>query len=274
MPQWIDGNVTTNGIRLHYYRTGGDKPPIVLLHGFTDDGLCWSPVAKALESDYDVIMVDARGHGLSEAPAEGYSSSNHAADVAGLIQALGLQQPVVIGHSMGAATAYHLAASYPDRLRCAILEDPPLQAPAETAEAAADMARMRERIVQDAREAKTLPREEAIARQRQQRPTWSEEELGPWADAKKRVSPHAFNVLHTPRPDWRAILPQISCPVLLITADPDLGAIVTPEVAEQASSILPSLKVVRLRGAGHNIRREQFEGYLQVVREFLASSRG
>jgi N-formylmaleamate deformylase len=65
MAHWQSGDVTANGIRLHYTRTGGDKPPLVLAHGVTDDGLCWTPVAAALAPDYDVIMVDARGHGRS-----------------------------------------------------------------------------------------------------------------------------------------------------------------------------------------------------------------
>ena len=57
-----------NGLKLHYTRTGGAKPPVVLAHGFSDDGLCWTPVAEALAADYDVVMVDARGHGRSAAP--------------------------------------------------------------------------------------------------------------------------------------------------------------------------------------------------------------
>jgi hypothetical protein len=56
----------------------------------------------------------------------------------------------------------------------------------------------------------------------------------------------------------------------LITADPERGAIVTPEVAEEARRLLPTLEARRLRGAGHNIRREQFEPYLQAVRAFPA----
>ena len=75
MATWQSGDVTVNGLRLHYTRTGGAKPPVVLAHGFSDDGLCWTPVAEALEADYDVIMVDARGHGRSEAPEQGYNMS-------------------------------------------------------------------------------------------------------------------------------------------------------------------------------------------------------
>src|SRR3954451_3929160 len=56
MGAWQDGEVATNGITLHYTRTGGDKPPLVLAHGFSDDGLCWTPVAEALEADYDIVM--------------------------------------------------------------------------------------------------------------------------------------------------------------------------------------------------------------------------
>ena len=42
MNEWQDDYVTANGIRLHYWRTGGDKPPLVLSHGITDSGLCWN----------------------------------------------------------------------------------------------------------------------------------------------------------------------------------------------------------------------------------------
>src|SRR5947209_3881186 len=124
MPEWFSGQVTTNGLRMHYTRTGGDKPPLVLAHGATDSGLCWSRVARALEAEYDVILPDARGHGLSDAPADGYSSSDHAADLAGLLVALGLERPAVGGHSMGAGAVLRLIAEYPDLVRCAILEDP------------------------------------------------------------------------------------------------------------------------------------------------------
>src|SRR5690349_5016852 len=108
MSTWQSGELDANGIRIHYTRTGGAKPPLVLAHGFSDDGLCWTPVARALEQDYDVIMVDARGHGLSEAPEQGYGHDQQAADLAGAIDALGLRRPAVLGHSMGAATTLAL----------------------------------------------------------------------------------------------------------------------------------------------------------------------
>src|SRR3712207_1489803 len=108
MASWQSSDIEANGIRLHYTRTGGAKPALVLAHGFSDDGLCWTPVADVLAQDYDVIMVDARGHGRSAAPEQGYTSIDHANDLAGLIAALGLDRPAVLGHSMGAASALAL----------------------------------------------------------------------------------------------------------------------------------------------------------------------
>src|SRR5688500_11005922 len=124
------GEVTANGLRQHYWRTGwaaAGKPVLVLAHGATDNGLCWTRLAKVLEGEWDVVIPDARGHGLSEAPEEDYSAGARAADLAKLIEALGLVRPVVGGHSMGGSTALRLAAEHPELVRAAVLEDPPLR---------------------------------------------------------------------------------------------------------------------------------------------------
>jgi N-formylmaleamate deformylase len=263
MGRWETGDVTANGIKIHYTRTGGGTPPLVLNHGATDNGLCWTPVARALEAEYDVVMPDARGHGLSDAPVDGYGSGERAADLAGLIEALKLDRPIVGGHSMGAGTTLRFAADYPDRLRAAILEDPGFRA----ADAPPRPGGPREMVLQH----KDKTREELIAHIRQARPEWAEDELGPWADSKIQVSVNFANASRTfpERPDFRELLPRVKVPVVLITSDPERGGIVTPEVAAEAQRLLPSMKVVRLSGAGHNVRREQFGPFLAAVRSFL-----
>lgn len=269
MSEWLDGDVIANGIRIHYHRTGGGRPPLVLSHGFSDAGLCWTRLARALEADYDVIMPDARGHGLSEAPEGGYDSETRAADLAELIRALGLNKPAVAGHSMGASTVLTCAALYPDLMRCAILEDGGIRQALGQGARAEQEARMA-RIRQTAQEQRTMTREQLIARCRQQNPTWDEVEIGPWADAKLRLSPNALNMRPgSERLTWQEALARVTCPVLLVTADPDRGAMVTPEAAAEAQRILPTLKVVRLHGAGHNVRREQFDAFTEAVRTFL-----
>jgi pimeloyl-ACP methyl ester carboxylesterase len=264
--EWFSDHVSVNGIKLHYYRTGGDKPPLVLSHGITDNGLCWTPLARVLEEEYDVIMYDARGHGFSDAPEAGYSYDYLASDLAGLIQQLDLERPRVIGHSLGAATTATAAVNYPDLMRCAVLEDPPWRAESVTAgEEKARGAEWRAEIV----ERKSMDREQLIALCRAEHPTWPEAARGPWADAKLQVDLSIFGFFSTPRTPWQDIVAGITCPFLLVTADPELGAIVTPEAAREAAGLWQNGEIVRIEGAGHNIRREAFDRYVATVTAFL-----
>src|SRR5215469_668846 len=113
----MSGICKANGIYIHYLRTGGPKPPLVLLHGLTASGACWIPLACALEGEYDVVMPDARGHGNSSKPLHGYRYQDHAGDVVGLIQELGLVAPVLLGHSMGGMTAALVASQCATAIR-------------------------------------------------------------------------------------------------------------------------------------------------------------
>jgi N-formylmaleamate deformylase len=267
---WRSGFVEANGIRLHYTRTDDDKPPLVLAHGVTDAGPCWTAVAEALAAEYDAIMVDARGHGYSDAPERGYGPVEQAVDLAGVIAALGLQRPAILGHSMGAATALVLAGAYPDVPRAILLEDPPAwwTAWASTPAARDRHVAMRERALN----LKRKTREELIAGQGAEQPGWSDAELEPWGDAKQRFSPSVLTVLtedNAASVDWLSILSRITCPALLITGDPERGAIVTDESAAALKALVPHLQIAHVPEAGHNIRRDQFARYMDVVRGFL-----
>src|SRR5215475_4204856 len=129
MTNWTSAVCKANGIDIHYLRTGGDKPPLVLLHGLTGSGDCWSPLARALEAEFDVVMPDARGHGYSSRPLSGYGYEDYAGDVVGLIQELGLDAPVLLGHSMGGMTAALVASQIDAALRGVILADPTFLSP-------------------------------------------------------------------------------------------------------------------------------------------------
>jgi pimeloyl-ACP methyl ester carboxylesterase len=274
MPDWKSDFVDGGGVRIHYTRTGSGsgKPPLVLAHGFSDNGLCWTPVAAALEADYDVVMPDARGHGLTDAPeGVGYGACEQAADLAGLIRALGLERPVVLGHSMGAVTALAFAGLYPDLPRAVLLEDPPaVWSPPTAAPAAAPEApRPAVPAWLAALEGKT--REEMMAVQRASTPHWSDDELGPWADAKAQLLPKIAARQPGAPVDWPALLAAVRCPVLLITGDPEKGAIVTPDQAEALKTVLPHSQVAHVPGTGHSVRRDDRDNYLTAVRNFLAA---
>ena len=61
----IEQDVIANGVRLHVYRSGTDKPPLVFAHGITDSGLCFVPIAEQLAEDFEIVLYDSRGHGRS-----------------------------------------------------------------------------------------------------------------------------------------------------------------------------------------------------------------
>ena len=274
MEQWKTGYFVSHGTKLHYYCTGGSKPPLVLMHGITDDGLCWAPVAKVLAENYDVLMVDLRGHGKSDAPENGYDYETMAREVVGLIEGLALEDPVVMGHSMGAMTALTLAALEPDLPRAILLEDPPAfwRVGPPSQEDLDVRSGMRTWFY----EVKRKTRDELLEAVRIENPEWSEAELGPWADAKQRFSLEITQLIDNQDAipaNFPALLGQISCPVLLITADPQRGAILTDEDVAELKKSVPNLERVHIPGAGHNTRREQFFRYMGVLDTFLSQIR-
>jgi UDP-N-acetylglucosamine 3-dehydrogenase len=276
---WVQGDVNANRIKVHYYRTGGDRPPFVLSHGFSDNGMCWIRAAKALEGSCDLIMPDARGHGLSSAPESGYDDVTRAADLARFVMALGLEKPAAMGHSMGAATTAMAAANYPTLFSCIVLEDPPWFDESSPWAQAEDLSpeerekRAAQRLEQlVALGSKSIDEIAAIGRK--QSPSWHETEFGPWASSKQQLSPNALNAGSRRRAHWTEVVPKIACPTLLLIGDPAQHAIVSPETAAKAAEMNPLIEVVQLQGAGHNIRRERFDGFVEAVSTFLARHYG
>lgn len=113
-------------ICLHYLDSGSTeatRSTLLLLHGLTANARIFEPLADLLAPDYRVIAVDLRGRGLSDKPSTGYSMAEHAADVIGLMDALGLERCIVGGHSFGGLLTIFLAAEYGERVERAILLD-------------------------------------------------------------------------------------------------------------------------------------------------------
>ncbi|MEE4194510.1 MAG: alpha/beta hydrolase [Anaerolineae bacterium] len=274
MSEWLSKDIVVNGLKVHYYRTGGNKPPFVLAHGATDDGLCWTPIAKVLEKDYDVIMVDALGHGLSDSPEGPNPTAKMGSHLAAVIQALEIEKPLVMGHSMGAATALALGGLHPDLPKAILLEDPPaLWKPAEPRPEPPEDGEKRPSMMDWFNSLRTKTREEIMADGRTQNPDWPEEEFGPWADSKMRFAAHDPN-----KPafggdflrDISEIVAKITCPTLLMYADHEKGAIVQEKDLAIFKELVPQAVVKQIKGAGHNIRRDQYDAFMTVVQDFLA----
>lgn len=260
--------IHANGVEQHYYRSGGDKRPLVMLHGFTDDAACWFPFASHFTDDYDVILPDARGHGRSQRIAEiGFANEALAEDAAALIRGLNLQRPAVMGHSMGGFTALIMAAISPDLLDCLLLEDPPLAPPPPPDWDAASDPGMRQ-WADNLRRMQGQPREELIADEQARNPRWSLVELQPWADSKYTVDLAMFEA-RALRPLWQPLVQAVQCPVLLLYGD--TRTIVDDAIAQEAASLWKKGQAVKIAHAGHCIRRDNPEETLRAVQDFLAA---
>ena len=279
MAKWFDGYVNSNGIKIHYYRTGGDKPKVLFNHGAGDDGLCWTHVVKELENDYDVIMPDARGHGKSSNGKGDYSTQSRVSDLVGLIKELNLDHPIIGGHSMGADTTFHLVAEFPQMARAIFLEDPPLVLPGEPLfdseqTKGKDVGKMMRQFMMLF---KLMPRFIAIPMARKGSPTYPEDEILPWVASKKRMSFDFLNSMD--KLDFNVSDPlepfdHIQVPVLLFIGDKEKTkmSIVSKSTAAAVVKRNAGVQVVQLDGATHDIRRTRFDGYMPALRQFLAEN--
>lgn len=107
--------VDANGIRLHV-EARGRGPAMVLLHGTGTSGRVWDAQLADLSEDYRMFAVDSRGCGRSDRPVEGNDIAGNTADVLAVIDALGLDRPVLVGSSVGAVFAIEAALAAPGRI--------------------------------------------------------------------------------------------------------------------------------------------------------------
>lgn len=264
---WTKGTVSVDdGIELFYTRTGnGDKPALVLAHGLTDNALCWHQFASDLEADFDIIMYDAYGHGKSSR-VDTQKRFNLVDNLNELIDALNLEKPGVIGHSMGAATAAAFAARYPDKLTALVLEDPPWSDPEHEQQ---DINDSLQEWKQKNKAYKNKSIKELMKHKKKESPTWEEIILPEWAQAKHDIDPAFFDHFSFDFKDWRELARAIIVPTLIVTGDNNLGAIITPKLGVEAVQLLTKGEFGHISNAGHCVRYEQYQPYLTMVQLFL-----
>lgn len=262
MTTWQELDVDVDGVSIRVRRTGRPTgPPVVLAHGFTDNGACWRSTIEALAPDADVVAVDARHHGRSGSPTD--ARTDEVDDLIGVVTQLGRAPVRLLGHSMGARTAAELAARRPELVERLVLEDPPWRADGEHTVRAVDDADVRAHL----RKLAAMTDAELARLAVDQHGDWPPDEHPDWVAAKREVREDAALLL-TSRP-WGPLVDGIRCPTLLVCGDPALGAITTPEVAADVERRNPQVRVGTVPGAGHNIRREQRAAFLAAVRPFL-----
>lgn len=113
-----------DGVRLVYEERGSGGTPMVFVPGGSCDWWSFHEQLDHFGATGRVVSLDLRGHGQSDKPEQDYSIEGYVDDVAWVIERLGLDRPVVVGHSMGGAIALQLAADHPGLARALVLVDP------------------------------------------------------------------------------------------------------------------------------------------------------
>ena len=298
---WSDGYVYGNGIRIHYYRAvpAPSKPVMVMVHGITDNGLCWTTLTWKLQNDYDIYMLDARGHGLSDPFTPADNQETLVKDVVAFVKAMKFEKPILVGHSMGAATVMRVGAGYPDLARFVIMLDPFVSRPggntgagprivvrntpatAQTAPAiqaknqTPDTQASKNLSLNMSGDPETLVKqnnyyfEDLIALGHKQNPKWSNVDIIYWALSKKQ-----YHGAYT-QEGWQAMsgtmqtgdaLARITVPALILKAD---GSPETRKANEDAVKDLSKISLVHIDGAAHNLHHDELEKTANEIHQFL-----
>ncbi len=110
-------------VELSIWRAGSGPEPLVCLHGITAQHRAFNALAREIGASRALVGVDLRGRGDSEKPDSGYGLEAHARDAVRVLDHLGLENAVILGHSMGAFVALETVLSFPDRVRALVLLD-------------------------------------------------------------------------------------------------------------------------------------------------------
>ena len=258
--------------RFHYLSWGAERtelPTMLLLHGITSSALSWVRVGPALADRYRVYAFDMRGHGDSIKPPRGAYSLRHTADDAlAFIEIMGLERPIVMGHSWGGATAMVLASGAGSQrpmpgLSSVILEDPAHRFGGGNAG---------ERITFYTKDI-GRPADELRPEITADNPGWTEADIEGKIDALQKVTREAVISVFAEARQAGELLPllaKIAASTLLIRADATLGTTLDDAAWEQAKEYLPAhSRAVEIDGATHNIHRSKFDAFMRAVNDFL-----
>ena len=112
-----------DGVEIQLAQWEGEEKAILCIHGITANCRCWDVIADALSPYHGVLAMDLRGRGLSGAPSTGYSMEHHSRDILAVLDNLGLERVVLMGHSLGAFISLMFGAKHPERVDRIILVD-------------------------------------------------------------------------------------------------------------------------------------------------------
>ena len=268
--------LTANGINIHYLEWGAEgAPPLVLLHGLRGHARVWEDVAEALCGDYHVYALDQRGRGDTDhAPGGDYSTDAFVADLAGFVDAIGLDKFILFGHSMGGRNSMAFAGEYPERLeRLCIVDIGPRIEPAGGNRITEELRSLPPQFdnFEDAlAHVQTGNRfaSESVMRRRLGGQTYetSDGKIGWKFDPAIREQ--RINGTAAPAADLWPALERIVCPTLVVRGtETDL---LTEETARQMIDTVAQGTLVEIERAGHMVFEDNPADFIAAIKNWLA----
>jgi pimeloyl-ACP methyl ester carboxylesterase len=262
-----------DGVTLAYIDTGNPTgPPVVLIHGYTDNARDWVPMLPYLSKRFRLILVDIRGHGKSSKPECCYTRLDFAYDIKLLLDALSVRQANVVGHSLGSIIAQTFAEYWPERTgRVVLISSTGGRPPGSTAppqfDYAAEIRKLKDPIDPDSPfmiawwDSPTPVDPEFIRRQRRDSAAIP---LAVWLAVLDEGLPTA-----TAYADLQSTLPRLKAPTLLIWGSKD--PIMEEPVRKTLEDALPGAEVKIFEGLGHNPFWENPPAVARVINAFLGA---
>lgn len=251
-------NRSRDGVVLSYEEAGSGAPPLLFVHGTSCDHTHFAPQVAHFRRAHHVVALDLRGHGQSDKPEQEYTIAGFANDLAWLCRELGLDKPVLVGHSMGGVIALDLAARYPDLAAAVIMLDAPLFIPTPMVEAieAGFVAALWTPAYRDAvrgfAESLMLPTDDPERRARL---------LDQLAETPQHVVASAFEAVN--RYDGTSAATDVKVPALYIRAG-------VPIDLDRFQALCPHLVTGQTVGAGHFHQLEVPQQVNAMIERFLA----
>jgi pimeloyl-ACP methyl ester carboxylesterase len=264
--------VLPDGETLAYIDTGNPSgPPVVLIHGYTDNARDWVPLMPYLSTRFRLILVDIRGHGQSSKPECCYTRLDFAYDIKLLLDSLGIGRADIVGHSLGSIIAQTFAEFWPEKTRRVVLiastgGRPPGMAPPKF-DFAGEIRKLKEPIEPDSPfmiawwDSPTPVDPDFIRRQRKDAAGIP---LRVWLAVLDQGLP-SDNLYG----DLQSTLPRLKAPTLLIWGSKD--PIMEEPMRKTLVDALPSAQVKVFEGLGHNPFWEDPRQVAAVINPFLES---
>lgn len=264
--------VHANGIEINY-EDAGSGPAVVFVHGFSADLGMWSAQVDDLVcAGYRVVRLDTRGHGESEVPDSGYTWENYVADLAGVLDHLGIERAHLVGCSMGGAIALAFAVMRPERAASIALVDAALPGFTYSTDLTDPIEALRDAV----REEGAAPAFDRIwlAHRffdgvRQMPEVWAEIRASIMRyPAREMQADYPGEGDYAP-PDIASRLHEIACSALVTVGEKDIEDFQL--IAEILTSTIPGARKVVFEGAWHMPNMEQPKRFNRVLAEFLQS---